>query len=1385
MNGANHVAPGTPLTWSVATSATAYDVYLGSSPTPGLLASTMGPAYTPAGLAAGTTYYWAVGARNSVGGNISQPWSFTTSCVAALGAQSAMTPAGGGSGTIAVNALPGCAWTAVSNAVWITITSGASGSGNGTVGFTVALDRAGLRTGTITVAGQTFTVTQVTSPLISTLAGGGTSATPAAATSVSIPVGYGVAVDSAGNVYFPSPALNMVFKADASGVVTRVAGSGIQGFAGDGGPALEAQLNSPVGVAVDSSGNVYISDSANAAVRKMDLTGVITTYAGNGNLGSGGDGGPAASASLNAPYGLAVDASGNLFIADPDAEVIRKVSAAGVISTVAGNGAYGYSGDGGPAVSASLYDPIDVTVDASGNLYIADLMNYVVRKVDPSGIITTVAGNGTYGYKGDGGPATAAEMWEPYSVAVDAKGDLYVADYERIREVNSAGIISTVVGNGGLGFAGDGGPAASAELNHPYGLAVGASGNLYISDYSNLRIREVSAGIIQTIVGGGSGDGGLAVFGSLQQPMGVVRDNLGDTYISDMINNRVRKVAASGLITTVAGTGVAGFSGDGGAATAAQLHSPLALALDASGNLYIADSYNNRVRKVDGSGKITTIAGSGFCCKTTGSGGKATSAWLGEIDGMAVDGAGNLYLADQINQVIWEVTASGNISVLAGTGKSGFSGDGGPATQAEIDEPYGLALDASGDLYIADSYNERVRVVYPNGTIDTFAGNGQAGFSGDVGPATSAALYLPTGLTVDSAGNLYIADSGNSRVRVVSAAGDINTIAGDGISGDSGDGGSAVGASFGEVNGISVDASGAVAIADATYGVVRILTPALLQPVLSIQSAHTGNFIAGSSGAYTVTLSNAAMAGATSGTVTVTEELAGPLSLAGMAGSGWSCTGNTCAREDSLAGGASYPPITVTVNVTATTPDQATNLVGASGGGSAAAGGGDFTIVDLPALLTISKTHTGSFTQGQTGAYTVTVWSVSGAGAPNGAISVTDALPSGLTLASMAGTGWTCTANSCTRSDSPGASASYPPIIVTVNVAADASSPQVNAVTLLGGGSAAASATDSTNIVPPCSYALNFGGAAFPVAGGSGSVSVAAASGCAWTASSAVAWAAITAGAGGSGNGTVVYQVAANTGGARSGALTVGGIAFTVEQASATVAGLAPVGSMAQLASGGLWNTTITLLNTGAASAEVVLNFFDDNGNALPLPLLLPEESSGAPILASTLDRTIAAGAQLEIVTAGAGSQPDVEGWAQVLANGGPVGGSAVFAYATAAGRQEAVAPVETRNPNAFVLQFNYTGGYATGVALANLSNQAVSVPVELTDNTGGSLGPAAPIQLAPWAHAAFMLDTSYPAVAGQLGAMEMDTPKGGQISAVGIRAAPGGAITSIPVLAK
>ena len=602
-----------------------------------------------------------------------------------------------------------------------------------------------------------------------------------------------MALDGSGNLYIADRLNQRIRKVDSSGNISTVAGSGTQGFSGDGGAAGAAQLSSPYGVAVDGSGNLYIADRDNHRIRKIAIvpgfstgilsSGVITTVAGNGTSGFSGDGAAATAAHLSSPYGVAVDGSGNLYIADTLNHSIRKVDASsGNISTVAGAGTQGFSGDGAAATLAYLRSPYGVAVDGSGNLYIADRDNHRIRKVDASsGNISTVAGTGSQGFSGDGAAATAARLSFPSSVAVDGSGNLYIADRNnrRIRKVDSSGNISTVAGTGtSTGFSGDGGAATAAQLHSAYGVAVDGSGNLYIADRDNHRIRKVdSSGNISTVAGGAIGDGGAAVAARLNGPRDVAPDGSGNLYIADRGNHRIRKVDSSGNISTVAGTGTSGFGGDGGAAGAARLNHPVSVALDGSGNLYIADPVNQRIRKVDSSGNISTVAGTGTS-GFSGDGGAATAAQLNYPYGVAVDGSGNLYFADWLNQRIRKVDSSGNITTVAGTGtSSGFSGDGGAATAARLANPRDVAPDGSGNLYIADTGNHRIRKVDSSGNITTVAGTGTYGFSGDGGAAVAAQLNSPYGVAPDGSGNLYIADAGNQRIRKVDSSGNISTVA--------------------------------------------------------------------------------------------------------------------------------------------------------------------------------------------------------------------------------------------------------------------------------------------------------------------------------------------------------------------------------------------------------------------------------------------------------------------------------------------------------------------------------------------------------------------------------------------------------------------------------
>lgn len=354
---------------------------------------------------------------------------------------------------------------------------------------------------------------------------------------------------------------------------------------------------------------------AGSAVRAIEVhvtSGVISAFAGTGSPGYGGDGGAATSAKLQTPKGVCVDGNGDVYIADTQNNVIRKVSTlTGVITTVAGSGSPGSSGNGGQATSARLSSPQDVAVAPNGDLYIADTGNNEIRKVTAgTGVITTYAGTGSPGSSGNGGAAGSARLRSPSGVALDGAGNLYIADQgnNEIREVAAGtGIITRVAGTGSQGSSGDGGSATSAKLRSPYDVAVAPNGDLYIADQGNNEIRKVTAstGVISRYAGTGSpgysGDGGPATSAQLQHPAAVVLADNGDLYVTDTRNNVVRKIAAGGgRITTVAGTGAPGSAGDGGPGTLAQLKSPEGIAISTAGDLYIADTGNNEVRKARG-----------------------------------------------------------------------------------------------------------------------------------------------------------------------------------------------------------------------------------------------------------------------------------------------------------------------------------------------------------------------------------------------------------------------------------------------------------------------------------------------------------------------------------------------------------------------------------------------------------------------------------------------------------------------------------------------------------------------------------------------------------------------------------------------------------------
>jgi uncharacterized protein (TIGR03437 family) len=535
-------------------------------------------------------------------------------------------------------------------------------------------------------------------------------------------------------------------------------------------------LNAPIAVAFDPAGALYIVDANNNRVRKLS-NGMITTVAGNGIGSFAGDNGPATSASMN-PGAIAFDPAGNLCIADSGNNRIRKVTN-GMITTVAGVGGgapFGnFGGDGGPAASALLAQPRGIAFDAAGNLYVADTGNHRIRKIS-SGVITTIAGTGSGNspvgaFGGDNFPAIDAQLNGPTGMALDSVGNLFIADANnnRIRKITGA-MITTFIGPA---LSGNNVPATSARVLQPTGVAVDRDGSLYFVDTQTRTIRKVMSGVVTTVAGGGSlPDGFPAISAQLSGPLGIAFDSSRNLYIAESLGNRVRKVS-NGIITTVAGNGVAGFAGDNGSAASAQLNFPTAVAADADGNLYIADTNNNRIRRVS-NGVITTIAGTGTP-GSRGDGGPAVDALLNYPTGLAADAAGAIYVSDG-NRV--RRISSGIINTVAGSGTPGYAGDGGAPTSAQLNNPSGIAVDSAGNLLIADAGNRRIRRV-SNGIITTIAGNGSIGFPGEGSPATDVPLELGPemlasgqflmGVAAETTGNIYVAQAASVRMLIPSA----------------------------------------------------------------------------------------------------------------------------------------------------------------------------------------------------------------------------------------------------------------------------------------------------------------------------------------------------------------------------------------------------------------------------------------------------------------------------------------------------------------------------------------------------------------------------------------------------------------------------------------
>ena len=1112
-------------------------------------------------------------------------------------------------------------------------------------------------------------------------------------------------------------------------------------------------------VAVDATGNLYFADGLR--VRKF-ANGAITTVAGNGTSGFSGDSGLATSAQLSNPGGLAVDAAGNLYLSDGSR--VRKVSN-GVINTVAGGGPGGFFDDNVPATGVPLSMPSGLAVDAAGNLYIADVGINRVREVS-NGMIRTVAGNGDHGSGGDGGPAISAQLnlvGPTAGVAVDSGGNLYIGGAERVRRVSN-GTITTVAGGGDLGpLVGDNGPATAAPLLYIYGIAVDAAGNLYVADHDSERIRKVASGVITTVAGGGYslGDNGPAVSAQLDFPQGVAVDSGGNVYVADYNNSRIRKIS-NGVITTLAGTGVIGgfaegFSGDKGPAINAQLAFPTGVALDSAGNLYIADNNNLRIRKVS-NGVITTVAGNG----TNGVGGDtgpAASAQLINPQCVAVDSAGNLYIAEA-NRV--RRVSNGVITTVAGTSgfPGGFSGDNGTATSAQLSSPSGIAVDSVGNLYIADTGNNRIRKV-ASGVITTVAGGGAS--LGDNGPATSAQLSSPNGVAVDSAGNLFIADAGNGRIRKVTN-GVIGTVA-------------TTDPALG-INGLALDPAGHIYFSDNQH--VQVLTQSGCTYALNLG----GQAFTSQGGTGSITINTQFGCPWNVGNLPASVALTSPASGTG--------TANVTFQVGANNGGDLSNSFTI-AGQSFTVEQQASSLAG-------------LNFVGSLAHLAAEENWTTSFTlvnKSNSGATVrLSLFGDLTDATGNGPL----ALPLAFSPQSLAGpllaTTFDRTLGANASLNVSSAGSQTPPVLV--------GSAQLAATGAVDGfGIFHEIATTQEAVVPmetrnASSYLLAFdntNGLALGVAVENVSpqnavipVIIRDENG------GVISSPGASISLGGNGHTSFVlsdtaqgFPLTANTRGTiefvtpSGGRISVLGLRFTPpNNALTTIPALANIGtgggSIAHLASGGDgWQTTFVLVNAGTSSSQFTLSFFSDQtGAPMSLPMSFPQPNVGADVDAPSVTQSLAAGATRVIVSGGAANL--LTGSAQLTTTGN-VSGFVVFRH----NNQEAVVPLESRNANGYIIAFDNTSGTATGVAVNAVSAAQVNIPVTVRDSAGATLA-SDTITLAPNGHEAFTLGIDkYPAALAIRGTIEFDKPAGAQIGALGIRIPSGAAhtYTSLPGLAK
>jgi hypothetical protein len=596
-------------------------------------------------------------------------------------------------------------------------------------------------------------------------------------------------------------------------------------FAGDmrgvgavDGTGAAASFSNPQGVATDSAGNVYVADRLNHTIRKITPAGVVTTLAGTAGIRGSADG-TGAAARFNFPNGVATDSASNIYVADAGNSTIRKITPAGEVTTLAGTAGVDGSTDGTGAAARFTY-PAGIATDSAGNVYVVD--TGTIRKITPAGVVATFAG--TAGVEGStDGTGAAARFAYPTGVATDSAGNVYVADMHNhtIRKITPAGVVSTLAGKAGVEGSTDG-TGAAARFAYPTDVATDSAGNVYVSSASAIR-KITPAGVVSTLAGTagirGSADGTGAA-ARFRIPRGVAVDSAGNVYVADGLDGTIRKITPAGVVTTLAGTaGVIGSTDGTGAV--ASFDSPSGVATDSAGNVYVVDWGNSTIREITPAGAVSTLAGTAGIRGSTD--GTRAAASFNSPRGVATDSARNVYVADTHNHTIRKITPAGVVSTLAG--RAGIHGStDGTGAAARFTYPTGVATDSAGNLYVADWGNSTIRKITPAGVVTTLAGTARVRGSTD-GTGTAASFDSPNGIATDSAGNVYVTDALNGTIRKITPAGVVTTLAGTaGIHGSTDGTGAA--ASFNSLNGVATDSAGNVYVADNFNYTIRKITPA-------------------------------------------------------------------------------------------------------------------------------------------------------------------------------------------------------------------------------------------------------------------------------------------------------------------------------------------------------------------------------------------------------------------------------------------------------------------------------------------------------------------------------------------------------------------------------